>query len=814
MDVREATIKRRAEHALEETFSWVLDPDNVRHPDPNIRRMKRSFSEWIEGEGSLFWVCGKAASGKSTLMRKVFRDLQGTKHLEKWSCGAQVVRANMFFTHEGSEIQRSCNGLLRSLLVQTLVEKDLLEPVLGQFLHKPQLKLMDISADMPWTYDELELAFETLLGQATQSRRLFFFIDGLDEYNILETAHDHPMEYYEEGSDHGHKVRRGWRDLARMLLRYSKTPWVKICVSSRPMNEFESAFSGVPHFRLELVTAEDIKAFVQKEVAENAPFSSDEEYRQCMEEVVRKASGVFLWVKLVTNKLVDGIQNGMDVAQLLLMLDDLPPELGGPKGLYMRMLDLLSPEFQEEGTKIFDIVLHARHSLTALILSFALDGRTDRVIRREVEKLSSANIDYQSEKMERRLKVCCAGLLETQDNPYHGGGPTRTPVGDHINSYPLVQFIHLTAKEFLLRPDVKQRVQARYYGPTFDPSRALLTACLLRLKCIGATSQWDDLWGAIKDALFYAAQAEQSTNVPQIDLLDNLDQTVKFIESNYVSMPWIGAGKPEINWNKFRKELADVHHWALYEPQESSDSNKIYSWEDNFWSLAVQANLTLYMKAKLEGGLKLSDKIGRPLLAYAVVPRSNPTDVMRFSLQNADSLGCGLSGVAMIDLLLCHGADPNGIYIYEEIFYDAQNISARVIVQSIWQCSVGLVMTLKEGSPNLTGRIFQEWDWQNWKQVMKLLIQRGANLHGNIYYTKQSYQDPKSLMERSTLFIMLVLSWEDMKRDTELPELLLQQGAGLHSGELDILIKKVYCTRTALFDWLPQLRKFDSHTQK
>jgi hypothetical protein len=210
--------------AHEDTFDWVFDYDRF---DTN----KAAFCKWLHGTDRLFWICGKAASGRSTLMRKICHDdkkLQG--HLKQWAPKGIVTIAKMFFTAEGTELQRSQEGLLRSLLWEALEE----QPTLAAQVLTPHLKKTAYATDrFSWTLPELRMAFDTLLKLASTEHRFCFFIDGLDEYNVISTTSAYPPEYYIETDDEkGLEIRAGHRDIAKVLLSAPKNEFVKICASA------------------------------------------------------------------------------------------------------------------------------------------------------------------------------------------------------------------------------------------------------------------------------------------------------------------------------------------------------------------------------------------------------------------------------------------------------------------------------------------------------------------------------------------------------------------------------------------------------
>jgi hypothetical protein len=567
-------------------------------------------------------------------MRKICRDSRLRDHLNQWAPETTVTIAKMFFTTEGTDLQRSQEGLLRSLLHQALKEPTLATQVLTPHLSK----IADDKGKFSWTLAELCTAFNDLLNLASMTQRFCFFVDGLDEYNVIITTSAYPPEFYlEKDQEEGRKIRSGHRKIAKLLLSAANHDYVKICVSSRPSNEIHTVFLRCPTFQLELLTKEDMESFVRAQLLDFEDEEIAAQYEDCAEAIVANASGVFLWVNIVTDILVDGIVNGIEPLQLQRMLNDLPAELGGPKGLYMRMLQRLGQEQRAEAWNMFDIVLHSRPDLTPLCLFFAATANPRHAIGMRVNILSDEEVESRTSKFQKRLRAL-GGLLEIQDGT------------DGLRSHVVVRFIHLTAKEFLLRADVRLILKSNSAISQLDPNVALLSACLILVKSIAYAPGGEPgsmrLWIAAKDALYYAGQAENTTGLSQTGLLDNLDATMKSVCPR--------------DRSRFAPSCPYRPHWADDEPQECG--GKIDDWEDDFMSLAVEANLTLYLKQKLEDGYRLADKPGRPLLAYAVVPRKVVTMIQYCG---GDALGAGFSDASMIRLLLNHHADPKVVYRHE-----------------------------------------------------------------------------------------------------------------------------------------------------
>ncbi|KEY73755.1 hypothetical protein S7711_10189 [Stachybotrys chartarum IBT 7711] len=94
------------ENPFQGTFRWIYDLP--------------SFCEWLQRGSGLFWIHGKPGSGKSTLMKFIFKSRQTWELLHDWTRTSYEVTAAFFFHHRGTSLQRSFEGVLRSLVIQVL----------------------------------------------------------------------------------------------------------------------------------------------------------------------------------------------------------------------------------------------------------------------------------------------------------------------------------------------------------------------------------------------------------------------------------------------------------------------------------------------------------------------------------------------------------------------------------------------------------------------------------------------------------------------------------------------------------------------
>ena len=80
-----------------------------------------SFVNWLKSGNEVYWINGKAGSGKSTLMKYVCGHHRQQELLKAWHPTRQLLTPNFFFWAAGSPLQRSITGLLQSLIYQSLM---------------------------------------------------------------------------------------------------------------------------------------------------------------------------------------------------------------------------------------------------------------------------------------------------------------------------------------------------------------------------------------------------------------------------------------------------------------------------------------------------------------------------------------------------------------------------------------------------------------------------------------------------------------------------------------------------------------------
>lgn len=392
------TMEQRQEHIAEahaRTFEWIFQ-DTQLHKKP-----WDNFPHWLESQSGIYWICGKAASGKSTLMKFIREHDMTRNRMNAWAKPHQLVCGHFYFWNTGTSLQKSQAGLLRSLIYQILdlyrkLIPDTLPALWKKISAQNAIFLSQLSQSWhPWSLQELRQVIETLFKQTASSIKFCFFIDGLDEFD----------------GEH--------REIASLMTHLSQFPHVKLCLSSRPLMVFEEEFEDYPKLSLQDLTVDDIRFYVQDKLNEHKRMSVLQQRepvltQQLVSEIVHKSSGVFLWVSLVTKSLLNGLTNMDNIADLKRALQELPPELDD---LFSDMLGSIKPHFYlEQASRLFQLVYHSRLPPTTIGLSFADDEDVNLAMKSGTRRLSPSEKYKRDFAMRTRVKSRCAGLLEVRSD--------------------------------------------------------------------------------------------------------------------------------------------------------------------------------------------------------------------------------------------------------------------------------------------------------------------------------------------------------------------------------------------------------------
>lgn len=620
--------------AHKETYNWI-------YQDPEMSYQSwDSFGRFLRSSSGLYWITGKPGAGKSTLMKYINRSDKTSKALTEWAGLRRLTVARFYFYYNGTKMQKSEIGVLRSLLHQILEKR----PKIVQRCFPDRFRLYCFAPEDPQTFTptvwELKRALKNLVEPQDQGDCFFFSVDGLDEYD----ADDSEMAL-----------------LVKIFDEFSSLPNVKSLLSSRPLQTFEVAFAKSPKLRLHELTRPDISAFVMAKISKHPALErlmggDAETSQKFIDEIVDASSGVFLWVHLVVRSLLVGLQNFDDLSDLYGRLRELPSDL---EDLYRHMWLKIPPRYRCQASMLLQLVEAATIDggrLSVMGLSFANDSDQGLCHKIPVAPLPEEEVKSRYEITQGRIASRCMGLVEIghlpfAPSPLNNGGNCNTDLYDNSVEYskykhPHAVFIHRTISEFISNPEI--RGQLVETTPGFNAETALFSSAVCRIKTYLYSGLKPDGLPKSLEALIYhtinrAVKAEASSRGErQTELLLELDRAITTHVREFL---------PEYthHWSGLLTALGDVGSWR--ELNRVDDSSLL--------RLAVRYGLLQYVRDEINRDPSILFLPGRSLLDYALRPYCLNPALTGMEIPRKPE---------MIQALLSGGCDPNTKFAHSTIW--------------------------------------------------------------------------------------------------------------------------------------------------
>ncbi|KAF9070666.1 hypothetical protein BDP27DRAFT_1323229 [Rhodocollybia butyracea] len=674
------SMKDREEQVAEahhDTFGWIFQ--DVNGPGGSFRRWLNS-----DDQGGLYWINGKAGSGKSTLMRFIYDHPTTTEQLRVWAGAKPLAMAGFFFWTSGSPEQRSQTGLVRYLLFQLLQQHRELIPTVFAELWKSCWNATTkerIQMSLAWSLAQLMESLKLLLRHASRKTRICLFIDGLDEFD----------------GDHKEIIQL-FRDIVN-----SDT---KVCLSSRPWLVFEASFDSIPSLRLQDLTFNDMARYVNDNLRKDARIRrilKKEPSVELVSELAKRADGVFLWVTLVTGILVKQFEAGDTVSHLSRRLRILPTDLDD---LFRYMLfDARDASEIKDMSQVFQLI-RAREvvsdftrndnsaSLTIYALALADEESLKLALKVPIQRVSDEELLELCQQTKDRLSGCCAGLLEVHEKHDSNNNIRFVGEDDQADSSLVacgkVNYIHRTVRDFIMSPGVWNDLLQ--YSGDFDAHLWHLGSCVLQLKLRFVEPKrhrrLDEWWPDIVVAMTHARYVERDWQIGTM-LLDELNKTMDWY--------WLKRGTGDDNWARNTFWTYEMRGKMVF--------------HDPFLSLATKFGLVHYVDAKLATG-EFGYKGGIPLLTYAT----------EYLFNRRQSI-YPLSSPDLVAVLLKHGADPNLHY---------PGLASKD--ETPW------LSTLKHARQAYRLGWFTYYDTSTrWVDALRLLIEHGADPNA---FISETMKDP------------------------------------------------------------------------
>lgn len=381
IDSRKQTIKA----AHKKTCQWFL-----RH---------RDYESWLNPANlsqhhGFLWVSGKPGAGKSTIMKYAYSMMKKKDHRNT------ALTASFFFNARGDSLEKSIEGMYRSLLLQLLEGY----PDLQTVMDDPEL--IPQSRDCPCVS-----ALEELLRNAISAlgqRSFTCFIDALDECDEQQIVSmtDYFAELTEQSMVNG--------VLFRVCFSSRHYPYIKIKRGIRLTLEDQPGH------------AIDLEVYIASRL------SIEDSIKELETQVLEKAAGVFMWVVLVVDILnKESRRGGMAMKKRLAEI---------PSDLSELFKDILRRDTENMETLLLCVlwILSAKRPLQPAEFYHALwsglsekqEGLVDETVPATDSSTASTNL----EKFHRYVISSSKGLAET----------TKA-------KQPTVQFIHESVRDFLIK---------------------------------------------------------------------------------------------------------------------------------------------------------------------------------------------------------------------------------------------------------------------------------------------------------------------------------------------------------------------------
>ena len=408
--------------AYENTFSWIF------------KESSSPFRTWLSSSESIFWVSGKAGSGKSTLMKYISNHLRTRQFLQFWAGDDKLVVIDSYLWNPGTALQRNEQGMLQELLYRVLSTNLDLVPVASP--RRWSFDLLRLRRPEPWSPYELAEALQNALEYSGNNTHFCFFIDGLDEY-------------------HGEQSR-----LITTIKSLAQDPRIKLCVSSRPWNIFRNAFKDMEStLRLEDLTAKDIGLYVERELkplVQGRPLA-----QSLVERIVTKAKGVFFWVFLVIRSLREGIEEGDSMSILSQRVDEFPADL---EDYFRHILSRISKTYKRQTSQALKLATltlsegvspgSTWHPSTSWFLVFWLlsQGHLDNprfAFDLDIQWIDGDKIGAMYVETRNFLSACCKDFLWLSPCVHPGA-----------RGLAKVEFLHRTVYDFLQNEDMRHLIDS------------------------------------------------------------------------------------------------------------------------------------------------------------------------------------------------------------------------------------------------------------------------------------------------------------------------------------------------------------------
>ena len=348
-----------------------------------------------------------------------------------------TIAISFFFNARGALLERSPLGFYRSILHQLFRQVPQIDPdIMKDFRSKKEY-----ICGWAWSEGELhEMVQKTLHLSSRYKYRLY--VDALDEC--------------------GERSARTVIDFFNELLDFAGTARcdLRLCVSSRSYPNLQ--IRSCSKVFMEEFNAADITRVLSRRLQ-----ALGKDSYQLVRQITNKCLGIFLWAILVLENFREAIDNGETPDALSRTLSTIPDSL---ETMFQGIIDPIPLSERQMFTFLIFWVLFAQRPLTLHELRLALAFQDPF----PMSLICHASVAYvaNEEDMEKLCRKWSRGLVEVT-RPGKAGSA-------------IVQFIHESAREFLLDPDRLHCLNPELAGNVRGPANDQLARSCLNYLRIGS----------------------------------------------------------------------------------------------------------------------------------------------------------------------------------------------------------------------------------------------------------------------------------------------------------------------------------------
>ena len=423
--------------------------------------------------------------------------------------------AAFFFHDRGSEIQKSLTGMFQGLLGSILQQL----PSLDSFVVPFYLDLVRAqrTRSPTWNLETLRDAVLSIVKQRKVHIRMLLFLDALDEHHGDNVLLAELLKKLVDSVDHS-KVH------------------LKLCLASRSWTTFEQYFGHCPGFAIHDHTQQDIRTYIESRVGIGTQVSRLSDDRgsllRIVDLVAQKALGIFIWVRLVMDRISKGVRDGTPYAALEEQVKSMPLEL---QALYADTLRRIDQDYASEAYIMLQVALcslvplpvsvfMASVELARISVNLAPNEQEFPNVESELRKFQPpirALISHKS-----RLTSRSGGLLELTPSIIRA---EDTLISRDYKASFVVQFIHQTVREYFL---TVPRHEVGLSGVPHDELSEDGNMFLVR-SCV-AQGEW--ITCVKRDLFLYASRAMKSNQDKQAEI--NKLIKLALLRDEFYSLGW------------------------------------------------------------------------------------------------------------------------------------------------------------------------------------------------------------------------------------------------------------------------------------